>query len=263
MMNHHHDDNDHKITSLSAETLHKVELMPHLRVIEELMFKTTNYFFSSPNVSSDAPFKGFLVSGPVGTGKTELVKQVARRIALTLKDSAIIKFVPVDAAVVASPRWGESEAVFQKLFSLVSDLNLVSSNNAKVIFLFDDIESLLLSRGMSASREWHFSLNSVLFHLLDNMNPNQSIVFGTTNRMDLMDPALSTRLYGVKVPSTPMKTLLNYSSKMLDSMLGDNPKKGKVLRDVKSKLAALKAPSIRDCRQITIISSIEQEALNA
>ncbi|MFI5421736.1 MAG: ATP-binding protein [Nitrososphaerales archaeon] len=263
MMNHHHDDDSHKIISFSAETLHEVELMPHLRATEELMFKTTHYFFSNPNVGADAPFKGFLVNGPVGTGKTELVKQVARRVALTLKDSAVVKLVPVDSAVVASPKWGESEAVFQKLFSFVNDLNLVSNNNAKVIFLFDDIESLLLSRGMSASREWHFSLNSVLFHLLDNMNPNQSILFGTTNRMDLMDPALSTRLYGVKIPSAPVKTLLNYSSKMLDSMLGDNPKKAKVLKDVKSKLIALKTPSIRDCRQITIISSIEQQALNA
>jgi hypothetical protein len=45
MMNHHHDDDDHKVLSFSAETLHEVELMPHLRAIEELMFKTTLYFF--------------------------------------------------------------------------------------------------------------------------------------------------------------------------------------------------------------------------
>jgi len=260
-MNHHHDDGENKIISFNAETLPAVELMPHLKPIEELLFKTTLYFFSSQEVSANAPFKGFLVQGPVGTGKTELVKQTARRVALALKESAIVKFVQVDSATIASPRWGESEAVFQKLFSFVNDLNLVSNNNAKVVLLFDDIESLLLSRGMTASREWHYSLNSVMFHLLDNMNPHQCIVFGTTNRIDLMDPALSTRLYSVEVSSAPMETLLEYASKTLDSMLGNNPKKNQVLEDIGSKLRALKSPTIRDCRQITIISCINEQVL--
>jgi SpoVK/Ycf46/Vps4 family AAA+-type ATPase len=261
-MNHHHHDDESKIVSLNGEEIAPVELMPHLRPVEELLYNTTLYFFSSKEVSSNAPFKGFLVHGPVGTGKTELVKQVARKLAVNLGSSATVRLVPVDSAVVASPRWGETEAVFQKLFSLVKDLNVVSNNSAKVVFLFDDIESLLLSRGSSMSREWHFSLNSVLFHLLDNMDSHQSMVFATTNRKDLMDPALSTRLYSVEIHNAPMKTLLTYSGKMLDSMLGNNPNKSKVLKDVKSKLAALKSPTIRDCRQITIISCIEKKALN-
>ncbi len=255
-MSHHHGENEQRIVSFNAQQIAPVELMPHLRKAEELLYKATLYFFSSERFSSNAPFKGFLIHGPVGTGKTELVKQVARRVSFSLKESTTIRFVPVDSAVIASPRWGESEQVFQNLFGMVRELNQIS-NDAKVIMLFDDIESLLLARGMTAAREWHYSLNSVFFHLLDNMNPYQNMVFATTNRIDLMDPAVTTRLYSVEVSNVPLKELMNYASKMLDSMLGPVSNRNEILQDVESKLSALKTPTIRDCRQAAIISAIE------
>jgi len=94
------------------------------------------------------------------------------------------------------------------------------------------------------------------------MNPFQSMVFATTNRADLMDPAITTRLYSIQVPTVPLKELVQYTSKLLDSMLGSNSKKAEVLSDIEGRLSKLPQPTIRDCRQFAIISSIEKGVLS-
>lgn len=235
--------------------------MPPLRPIADLLYKTARYFFSSERFSGNAPFKGFLIHGPVGTGKTEMVKQVTRRLAYDLQDRAKFHLIPVDSAVIASPRWGESEQVFQQIFSYVKGLHH-RVDNPKVIILFDDIESLMLARGMQAAREWHYSLNSVFFHLVDNLNPFETMVYATTNRLDLMDVAIRTRLYSVNVPNVSIQILIEEASSLLDSMLGSNPEKERVLKDVENRLAALETPNIRDTRQFTIMSCIELGVLS-
>lgn len=260
-MSHQHDDDGHQIVQLEAKDIAEVELMEHLKPIESLIFKTALYFFSSERFSQNAPFKGFLLQGTVGTGKTEIVRQVARHLGERLGGKAHTVLVPVDSAVVASPRWGESEQVFQDLFALVKELRS-RHDNPKVLLLFDDMESLMIARGMQAAREWHYSLNSVFFHLVDNMNPFQSMVFATTNRADLMDPAITTRLYSIQVPTVPLKELVLHTSKLLDSMLGTNSKKTEVLNDVEQRLSKLAQPTIRDCRQFAIISCVEKGVLS-
>jgi hypothetical protein len=186
------------------------------------------------------------------------VKQVTRRLANELEGQANIRFIPVDSAVIASPRWGESEAVFQDIFSHVKTLSH-EVKNPKHIILFDDIESLMLARGMQAAREWHYSLNSVFFHLVDNQNPSETLIFATTNRVDLMDVAIRTRLYSVEVPNAPIEVLLQSAGSLLDSMLGPNQTGGKkrVLEDVANRLKNIQHPNIRDTRQFTIMSCIE------
>ncbi|MHB2036117.1 MAG: ATP-binding protein [Nitrososphaerales archaeon] len=259
-MSHTHETSD-RIVEINGNDIPEINLMDHLKPAESLLEKTAEYFFSSQRFSANAPFKGFLIHGPVGIGKTELVRQVARRVALNLKGKADVRLIPVDSSIVASPKWGESEQVFQSLFSYVKNIHH-TANNPKVILLFDDIESLLLARGMSAAREWHYSLNAVFFHLVDSMNPFESMVFATTNRIDLMDAAVTTRLYSVELSNVPLKELLRYTSGMLESMLGPGTKKDVVLEVVGERLKALDKPTIRDCRQLAIISCIEKGVLS-
>ncbi|MBI4257550.1 MAG: AAA family ATPase [Thaumarchaeota archaeon] len=263
-MSHQHAHQEQgRIVEIDGKDIAKVDLMEPLHPVSDLLYKTTRYLFASGRFTVNAPFKGFLLYGPVGTGKTELVKQVTRRLAYDMQDKAVVKLIPVDSAVIASPRWGESEQVFNEIFSHVKELRR-QTINPKVVILFDDIESLMLARGMSAAREWHYSLNSVLFHLVDNLNPSETMIFATTNRLDLMDIAIKTRLYSVEVPAVPMETLMEAAQKLLDSMLGPEKSKDKdkVLKDVESRLRALEHPNIRDTRQFTIMSCIELGALS-
>jgi SpoVK/Ycf46/Vps4 family AAA+-type ATPase len=253
-------DHDSKIVEVSSASIPPVDLMNHLKKPQHLLFKTTKYFFSRNRFSSNAPFKGFLLYGPVGTGKTELVKQVARETAIALKDIVSdVSFVSIDSSVIASPKWGESEEVLKELFSIANKTGeFAGSTDTKVILLFDDVESLLLSRGMQAAREWHYSLNSVFFHLIDSMNPFNTMVFATTNRMDLMDAAVTTRLYPISIPRVPIKALVEYANKTVESILGTDPHRGKVVKTVAMKLKRMKNPTIRDCRQLVITASIEK-----
>ncbi|MBI2183817.1 MAG: AAA family ATPase [Thaumarchaeota archaeon] len=248
---------------IDGKDIANVELMEPLRPVNDLLYKTARYLFTSGKFTVNAPFKGFLLYGPVGTGKTEIVKQVTRRLAYEMQDKASVRLIPVDSAVIASPRWGESEQVFNEIFAHVKELRR-QVDNPKVVVLFDDIESLMLARGMSAAREWHYSLNSVLFHLVDNMNPSETMIFATTNRLDLMDIAIKTRLYSVEVPAVPMETLMKAAQGLLDSMLGQNQEEEKkmVLKDVETRLRAVEHPNIRDTRQFAIMSCIENGVLS-
>ncbi|MHB1868807.1 MAG: hypothetical protein ACYCPP_07670, partial [Nitrososphaerales archaeon] len=83
-MSHTHETSD-RIVEINGNDIPEINLMDHLKPAESLLEKTAEYFFSSQRFSANAPFKGFLIHGPVGIGKTELVRQVARRVALNLK----------------------------------------------------------------------------------------------------------------------------------------------------------------------------------
>jgi SpoVK/Ycf46/Vps4 family AAA+-type ATPase len=254
-LEHVHNDDAIEVPKIDAKAIPKVELMSHLKPTEELIFGTLKFFFSKQKFQINAPFKGFIICGPVGTGKTELAKQVSRKIASELPDVRT-NLIPVDSAVVASPKWGEAEAIFRSLF------NFATNSKERAILLFDDVESLFLSRGAKTAREWHYSLSSLFFHLVDSMNPSHSMVLATTNRPDLIDAAITTRLYSVNVSRVPIKQLLSSASQMIDQLLESPDQRQLVFKDVQARLRAAKAPTIRDCRQFVIISCIENKVFS-
>lgn len=160
------------------------------------------HFFSSPD-SINIPFRGFLLEGPPGNGKTELVKQVARNVALTLdrKNRTPVSFFLVDSANIAAAKWGDAEKRLRSFF------REGTTPGEKVILLLDDIDCLMIKRGASVAVEWHYSINSVLFHQLDKINPTKTMFIATTNRTDLIDDALRSRLYFYDIPALSMEDL--------------------------------------------------------
>ena len=246
-----YEDNDLKPTN--ASELAEVDLLPQLKKIENLIVKTCMYFFKGNLNIENSPFKGFILTGPPGTGKTEVVKQSARRINDKLGVAGPVKFLLIDGASIAAPKWGDAEKKLRKVFT-----DIENPGNAKLILLFDDIESLMLTRGTDLAKEWHYSINSILFHELDKINPSNCMIFATTNRPDLVDEAIMTRLYHIDAPSLPLEQLMNVVDQILDSSYVEEFKKVKIRDLIKDRLAKMESPTIRDARHITVVECIEK-----
>lgn len=233
--------------------LPEVPLLPGLQEIADLITRTTEFFFKGNLVMENPPFRGFLLEGPPGTGKTEVVRQAAVRLDRRLKG---VFFLFVDGASIAAPRWGDAEQKLRQVFAHVEGLKS-EQRDPKLIILFDDIESLMIARGKELAKEWHYSINSILFHELDRLNPLESIVCATTNRPDLVDEALASRLYRIEFPEVEMESLKQVVQEVLESTRTTQEKREFILDTVMSELAKLKQPTIRDARQHTVVACIK------
>jgi AAA+ superfamily predicted ATPase len=200
------------------------------------------------------PFKGFILEGPPGTGKTEIVKQSIRKLDKRIKN---VFFIFIDGSTIAAPKWGEAEKRLKDVFNAISNIEKEGIKNPKIVILFDDIESLMISRGAELAKEWHYSINSILFHELDSLNPNNTIVCATTNRIDLVDDAIKTRLYPLTINNVSDESLHSIVKEILDNSIQKENDKAFVVSKVLEELKKISKPTIRDARQITVIECIK------
>jgi transitional endoplasmic reticulum ATPase len=132
--------------------------------------------------------RGLLFTGPPGIGKTELAKLIA-------KDNGSKLFF-VDGSEVARSPYGESERRLKEIFKRAKQLG----GSEHAIILFDDVESLIMARGALLAKEWHYALNSIFFHGVDETDTSKAVVICTTNRYDLVDEAIKDRFYKIEFP---------------------------------------------------------------
>lgn len=241
---------------VKGEEVVDVELLPDLEETCSLMVRTCEYFFKGKMRMDNAPFKGFILEGPPGTGKTEVVKQVARRLDKILGS---VYLMLVDGASIAAPKWGDAERKLRNVFSSVDKME----SGSKIIVLFDDIESLMISRGVDLAKEWHYSINSILFHELDRLDPYEVIVCATSNRIDLVDEALKTRLYPIVAPPVSLDQLEKIVDNILDSSEMSTGDREHVRSIIVGELAKMDTPTIRDARQIAVVECIKNGVWSA
>ncbi len=204
-----------------------------LKISDEMM-QIIKHFFSNDG-KEIIPFRGFLLEGPPGIGKTELVKQTARIIGAELYDQDIkVFFMLVDSADIAAAKWGEAERKIKSLFKGIDD------STKKLIILFDDIDCLMVKRGANVAVEWHYSINSILFHELDKIKPSQVILIATSNRTDLIDDALRSRLYSYNIDSLSMEDLIEILKAIVNRMSINSNQKEKLVKKVIESLVELK-----------------------
>jgi SpoVK/Ycf46/Vps4 family AAA+-type ATPase len=241
-----------EVKAISGSSIKEVELIPDLIGHKQLIKDTCEYFFKVNLLMESFPFKGFILEGPPGTGKTELIRQVTKSLSKNLN----VYFLFIDGATIAAPKWGEAENRLRQTFKYISTLEK-ETHDPKLIILFDDIESLMISRGADLAKEWHYSINSILFHEIDTLNPTNTLICATTNRIDLVDDAIKTRLYPLKIDSVSMESLNSVVKEILDASIHNQGDKDFVENLIVEQLEQMNKPTIRDARQITVVECIK------
>ena len=140
--------------------------------------------------------KGLLIYGPPGTGKTMLAKAVATE--------SEANFISVRGPELLSKWVGESEKAVREVFRKARQA-------APCIIFFDELDALAPVRGMASDSGVTEKVVSQLLTELDGIEPLHGVVvIGSTNRIDMIDPALLRagrfdRLIYVPKPDKPSR----------------------------------------------------------
>ncbi|MBS1012484.1 ATP-binding protein [Levilactobacillus brevis] len=121
----------------------------------------------------------FLFVGKPGTGKTETVKQIAR---ITKK-----QLLMVDVNSIIDSKLGQTSKNLQKIFEEIN-----SNVDANTIYLFDEMDSLVLDRINNNDLREMGRVTSTFIRLMDQVS-TEAIIIATTNLYDDMDKAVTRR----------------------------------------------------------------------
>jgi SpoVK/Ycf46/Vps4 family AAA+-type ATPase len=171
------------------------------RKIFNLAFKTFYYQFRE---GIKRGIRGFLFYGEPGTGKTAMAYAIAKELGKKFKNTYLIL---VDASDIARPLYGESEMRIVEVFEEARNKPGYS------ILLFDDVESIFMSRGRERIESWHIAQDNVFFHMLDELDTSRMGIIATTNWIELVDRALIDRLYPVEFKPLDLETALAIARK--------------------------------------------------
>ena len=132
------------------------------------------------------PPPGIILHGPPGTGKSLLAQAVAREFQAN--------FILVKGPEIFSKWLGESEAELRYIFQLAHRV-------VPCIILFEQIDTIAPRRGRDSGVQAAERVVSQLLAEMDSIQPMSGIVvLGTTNRFDLIDPALlQARRFGAHI----------------------------------------------------------------
>lgn len=127
-----------------------------------------------------------LLEGLPGTGKTEWVRQVARRSEREL--------IQVDASSLRSMWWGESEKQVTRLFRTLDRMHRESARTP--VILLNEVDGMLFQRTNPGAS--HNTERVMMTQFLEGLEGFQGILVATTNDAGAMDDAFDRR-FGLKL----------------------------------------------------------------
>ena len=187
----------------------KTRLLNYLK----LLFRTKNKGIEDLSL---ALHRLLLLYGPPGTGKTSLARGLANVFAQTLYNelnySGEVLFFEISAPSVLSKYLGETPKFINLAFTY---LNSIADDNKQVIVLVDEVESLLVSRGVAISDvnpiDVFRGINETL-NQLDLLSRNDNLYLITTsNYPKALDEAFVDRvdlLIRIDLPNEKMRKLI-------------------------------------------------------
>lgn len=193
--------------------------------------------------------RGFLLSGPPGVGKTTAAKRLAYELGRRFPRHAGrdgVATVLLDGSAVARAKYGESEQRIQSIFAAAAEGFGLAAQRTVVIF--DDVESIFLARGSDQAKEWHYSQDSVFFHVVDGLDTSRVVLVLTTNRRDLIDEAIRDRFLEYPVGYPPAAALLELASRSLADQGLDPASRAAFAAELEPAIADGSVRSLRDAQ---------------
>ena len=133
-------------------------------------------------VSTNLP-RGGILHGFPGTGKTLFVKAIEDFLKAM---GFMIKVTKISGPEVFSSYVGQSESKVREIFTQLNDPDTIH------LILIDEIDSMLPQRGKHSGTGVEDKVVNQFLTMLDGLEPqNNLVVFGTTNRLDLLDSAVT------------------------------------------------------------------------
>jgi transitional endoplasmic reticulum ATPase len=147
--------------------------------IKQILIETVKDPLYHPMVYAKAqtrPAKGILLSGEPGTGKTLLARAIAKE--------AEVNFIAVSGPELLSKYIGESERGVREVFKKARQA-------APCILFFDEIESIVPRRGKMMGDQVTERVVTQFLTEMDGIEELKGVmVLASTNRLDLIDPAI-------------------------------------------------------------------------
>ena len=185
-----------------------VELDTAKRLLNEAVVMPTKY----PELFTGllAPWKGVLLFGPPGTGKTMLARAIATECKTT--------FFNISASSIVSKYRGDSEKLIRVLFDL-------ARYHAPSTIFIDEIDSIMSARGSGQEHEASRRMKTELLIQMDGIAKDNNLVFvlAASNLPWCLDMAMLRRLEKrILVPLPTEKARKKMFEKLLSSSLNNH-----------------------------------------